>query len=242
MNFKKVNFENSLSIIVPLHNKELNIESTLSFLIDNVYSSELEIIVVENESTDNSKNIALKFIENINSDHNVKLIESKKGLGSALIKGFEESQFEWIYFVPADASFGNSELDYVVKNNLYKNFELFIGSKGHPESKINRSLSRKFYSIVFNLILKIVFEVPFKDTQGTLLFRASILKDISILQSKEFLITSEIIIKSFYKNKRILEIPIIDMNVDTTSTVNPISDGFKMIFDLIKLKLYFLKN
>ena len=92
------------------------------------------------------------------------------------------------------------------------------------------------------MILKIVFEVPFKDTQGTLLFRASILKDISILQSKEFLITSEIIIKSFYKNKRILEIPIIDMNVDTTSTVNPISDGFKMIFDLIKLKLYFLKN
>ena len=242
MDFKKINFENSLSIIIPLHNKELNIESTLNLLIDNVYSSELEIIVVENESTDNSKNIALNFIENIKSDHNIKLIESKKGLGNALIKGFEESQFEWIYFVPADASFGNSELDYVVENNLYKNFELFIGSKGHPESKINRSNSRKFYSFVFNSILKMVFKAPFNDTQGTLLFRASILKDISKLQNKEFLITTELVIKSFYKNKRILEIPIIDMNVDTISTVNPLSDGLKMIFDLIKLKLNLLKN
>ena len=242
VNYKKVNFDRSLSIVVPLHNKGSNIESTLSFLIDKVYSSELEIIVIENESTDNSKKIALNFINNINSGHNIKLIESKKGLGHALIKGFEESKFEWIYFVPADCSFGNSELDYVVENNLHKNFDLFIGSKGHPESIIYRSISRRFYSSIFNSILKIVFKAPFNDTQGTLLFKSSILKEISKLQNKEFLITSELIIKSFYKNKRIVEIPIIDMKVDTTSTVNPLLDGFKMIVDLIKLKIYILKN
>jgi len=93
VDFKKINFENSLSIIIPLHNKELNIESTLNLLIDNVYSSELEIIVVENESTDNSKNIALNFIENIKSDHNIKKIQENTTEKSVLLVDPTHSYF-----------------------------------------------------------------------------------------------------------------------------------------------------
>ena len=45
---KKVHFKETLSVVIPLYNKELNIESTLKQVIEYIASPDLQIIVVEN--------------------------------------------------------------------------------------------------------------------------------------------------------------------------------------------------
>lgn len=45
---KKVNFKQSLSVVIPLHNKVSNIESTLNQVIGYIESPDLQIIVIEN--------------------------------------------------------------------------------------------------------------------------------------------------------------------------------------------------
>tara|TARA_B110000003_G_scaffold245432_1_gene255199 strand:- start:10377 stop:11102 length:726 start_codon:yes stop_codon:yes gene_type:complete len=233
---KKVHFKETLSVVIPLYNKESNIESTLKQVIDYIGSPDLQIIVVENGSTDSSKQIAEECIKNFSDENNITLYSSDKGLGNALIEGFKHCKNEWVYFIPADFSFGNSELLFIEENNLYKTHHLFIGSKTHSDSKIVRSKSRKLYSLIFNSLLKIMFSIPFNDTQGTIIFKSDILDDIGVLRNQEFLITTEFIVKAYKLKKSILEIPIVDLGIDTVSTVKPIVDGFKMLISIIKLK------
>ena len=140
---KKVNFKQTLSVVIPLYNKESNIASTLKQVIEYIDSPDLQIIVVENGSTDSSKQIAEECIKNYSDENNITLYSSEKGLGNALIEGFKHCKNEWVYFIPADFSFGNSELLFIEENNLYKTHHLFIGSKTHSDSKIERSKSRK---------------------------------------------------------------------------------------------------
>lgn len=233
---KKVYFKEPLSIVIPLYNKESNIKSTLNQVIEYIDSPSLQIIVVENGSTDSSRQIAEEHIKNLSDKNNISLHSSQKGLGNALIEGFKHCKNEWIYFIPADFSFGNSELQFIKEKDLYKDHHLFIGSKTHPNSKIVRSKSRKLYSLIFNSLLKIMFSIPYNDTQGTVLFKSEILDDIGILRNQEFLITTEIIVKAYKSKKSILEVPIVDLGVDTVSTVRPIVDGLIMIVSIIKLR------
>jgi len=234
---KRVKFKESLSIVIPLHNKEKNIESTISLIIKYISSPNLQIVIVENESTDSSKLIAKNTVDNLKNKIDISLHESRKGLGNALIEGFKHCKNEWIYFIPADFSFGNSDIEFVVKNNLFKKYELFIGSKSHPDSLIERKLSRKIYSKFFNFIIKNLFIINVSDTQGSLIFKSDLLNKVSDLGSEEFLITAEIIIKSIKKEAKILEIPITDYQINSISTVSPIRDGIKMLFQLIRLRI-----
>lgn len=238
-----VYFNESLSIIIPLYNKEKNILSTLNNVTKYITSPALEIIIVENQSSDNSKQLVQNFIKTFSSSNvNMILIESDKGLGNALIKGFEYSKYDWIYFIPADFSFGISEIDFIVQNNLISSYELFIGSKGHKQSVITRSVSRKIYSYFFNRLLSILFSVPFSDTQGTVFFKRKLLNNILKLQSKDYLITTELILKCFKNQNKILEVPVTEYKTQTISSVSPITDGYKMLLGLLKLKFELQKK
>lgn len=234
---KNISFKESISIVIPLHNKELNIENTINSIVKSITAPSLQIIIVENESTDSSKIIAEKVIKNLHETTDISIYESKKGLGTALVEGFKHCKNKWIYFVPADFSFGNSDISYIEKNNLYQKYDIFLGSKTHKDSIINRSKSREMYSLIFNTMLKILFSIPFSDTQGTLIFKSNVLKDINELNNKGFLITTEFIVKSFNKNKKILEVPIVDLGIKSISTVRPLRDGLKMLLNILKLRI-----
>jgi len=231
-----VDFKDTLSIIVPLHNKELNIENTINAIIKYINAQKLQILIIENGSTDSSKLIAQRTINKFKNEIDIVMFESQKGLGNALLEGFKHCKYKWIYFIPADFSFGNSEIEFIDKNNLYTRYDFFIGSKTHNDSIIERSRSRKLYSFVFNSLLKILFQIPFNDTQGTLVFKSNILNEISNLESFDFFITTEIVIKSFKKKIKILEVPVKDLGIQSKSTVKPFQDGLKMLVNIIKLR------
>ena len=60
---EKVKSKKTVSIVVPLHNKESNIESTISLIIKSILFKEIQLIVVENDSSDNSKVIFFPSIQ-----------------------------------------------------------------------------------------------------------------------------------------------------------------------------------
>ena len=52
----------TISIVIPTYNEEINIERCLSSIIRQNYPSQkIELIVVDDDSTDNTINIAKKF-------------------------------------------------------------------------------------------------------------------------------------------------------------------------------------
>ena len=95
----------TLSIIIPLYNKQAVITKTLDSIVEKCLDQNInyEVFIVENESTDNSFSITEKYIANLK---NISLIQSKKGLGNAIKKGISMATYDYVAFIPADFTFG----------------------------------------------------------------------------------------------------------------------------------------
>lgn len=91
--------EEKISVIVPIYNAELYLDRCLKSIINNTYRN-LEIICINDGSTDTSLNILEPYKEN---DSRITVIsQENRGLSSARNKGMEIATGEYISFVDAD--------------------------------------------------------------------------------------------------------------------------------------------
>lgn len=88
-----------ISIIVPVYNSEKYLDKCLECLVGQTYSN-LEIILVDDGSTDSSLVICKKFQK---SDSRIKIIEKKnEGAGAARNAGLSHASGELIMFIDSD--------------------------------------------------------------------------------------------------------------------------------------------
>lgn len=114
-----------LSIIIPVYNLEKYIEKCLQ----SVLIPEVEIIVINDGSNDNSLEIINSFIQKNNS-YNFKIIDQKnKGLAETRNVGLIESCGKYIWFVDGDDYIDNLESMNIVKR--IKNKEIDVYSLGY---------------------------------------------------------------------------------------------------------------
>ena len=98
-----------ISIIVPVYNTEKYIEQCIHSLVNQTYQ-DIEIIVVNDGSSDNSENI-IKTLQN--TDNRIHLItQENQGLSGARNTGLSASHGQYIMFVDSD--------DWLDKNACYK--------------------------------------------------------------------------------------------------------------------------
>lgn len=87
----------TVSVVIPLYNKEQHITQTLESVLNQVISPK-EIIVVNDGSTDNSAEVVLEY-----SKHGVRLInQGNQGVSSARNAGVKAASGEYIAFLDAD--------------------------------------------------------------------------------------------------------------------------------------------
>ena len=92
------------SVVIPLYNKEKEIKDTLKSVLNQTYKAD-EIIVVDDGSTDNSKEVVKQFKE-------IKLIEQKNcGVSCARNRGIKKARNEYICFLDADDLWEDSFLE-----------------------------------------------------------------------------------------------------------------------------------
>ena len=95
----------SLSVFMPFYNEEGNVEKVIleaeSFLKKNDKISKFEIIIVNDGSTDSTKQVAQELV---NKYQNVRLITHEKnmGYGAALISGIRNSIHDYVFFMDGD--------------------------------------------------------------------------------------------------------------------------------------------
>jgi glycosyltransferase involved in cell wall biosynthesis len=96
---KKVNIK--LSIIVPCYNEEKNIPLILEKFNEVINDEYIEVIVVNNGSTDNSKNILDKLIPKYSFARVVE-VKINKGYGFGITSGLQDAKGEFIGYTHAD--------------------------------------------------------------------------------------------------------------------------------------------
>lgn len=88
-----------ISVIIPAYNEEKKIEKCLGSLLNQITTQKFEVIVVDNNSSDKTAEIARLY----KSKLNLKIIVQKiKGRGAARQKGFQQAEGEIILSTDAD--------------------------------------------------------------------------------------------------------------------------------------------
>ena len=226
----------TLSIIIPLYNKEKGISNTLNLIETKCSEMKIsyEILIIENESTDNSYDIANNYVKN---KDNISLFRSNKGLGNALKEGVAIAKNDYVAFIPADFTFGKSELEYFSRENSQLS-EYIIGSRALEGSFSESSFDRKIITVGFNLLKKIILNLNIKDSMGTFIIETNLAKRLCAESfADQFFITTELIFRAMKEGIQIKEIPIINRVDDTNqTTVRYFYDSFDAFIDLLKLR------
>jgi glycosyltransferase involved in cell wall biosynthesis len=231
-----------LSIIIPAFNEE----KTILKLLDKVLSVELknikkEIIIINDCSTDKTKEIVLDFIKN-NKNQDIKIISNNtnKGKGYSLNKGIKNANGDIIIFQDADLEYDPQEYKILIKPIIDGFADVvygsrFQGSKPHRILFFWHTIGNKFLTFISNVFTNLNLtdmETCYK------VFKREIISQIEITENR-FGIEPEITAKiSKIKNLRLYEVGI-SYYGRTYEEGKKIGwkDGVRAIYAIIKFNL-----
>lgn len=213
-----------LTILIPALNEEKTIEIVIkkakSWLEKNKVSG--EILVVNNGSTDNTKQIAE------NSGARV-IDELKRGYGRALITGINEAKGKYIIMGDADDSYNFLEIDSFYEELINGN-DLVIGNRFyHMEKNSMKWLHRYIGTPLLSFLIRKKYHVKLKDINcGLRGFKKEKILNLK-LDSLGMELASEMIIKAKINNLKIKEVPInfYKDKREKKSNLNTIRDGLR---------------
>ena len=136
-----------VSFIIPVYNGSAYVEKSVYSII-NTCKWDYEIIIIDDGSTDDTKNIVSK-ITKINN--NVKYYyENNSGVSCSRNLGIEVAKGDWICFVDADDIFDGSKCN----ANLDSSMDMVIYSKSFPSEAVYNPQQKKDRFFLISCILK----------------------------------------------------------------------------------------
>ncbi|MBN2385163.1 glycosyltransferase family 2 protein [bacterium] len=225
-----------ISIIIPARNEEKRLPSTLDKLRDyaSASSSNHEILVVDDGSTDRTRSIAQQYAPLVK----VLLNEQNVGKGASVKKGVFAASGELIIFMDADMSVPIEFLEPMVQA-LDGGFDLVIGSRRTSGAAIvvHQPWLREKLGQLFNLFIRLLQLSTISDTQcGFKGFKRQAALEIFKRQTTgKFAFDIELIHIAQKHDLSIKELPVNWFNSPETK-VTPLIDPFLMLLDLLKIR------
>jgi glycosyltransferase involved in cell wall biosynthesis len=194
-----------ISWIIAAYNEEERLPKTLGRVVDELKAMDFEVIVSDDGSEDGTCDVASTYADTLD---NVRVVaNTHKGRGSALRHGFNTSRGDVTFLSSADIWLPRDEVEKLTM--LLDDFDLILLSKHtHGSVGFNVGIARKFLSLSFNLLVRLLWKLPYRDTQGLKICKVTTLKDIiSQARSDGFLFDLEIVIYAHKMNRKVVEIP-----------------------------------
>jgi len=133
-----------VSIIIPVYNAEKYLHRCLKSVINQSYKN-IEIVLVNDGSTDNSGEICDKYAKN---DKGIKVIHTGNcGPAAARNAGIENSKGEFIFFLDSDDFIKNDALSLLIENYNQHKADIIVGDFNKiKEDKKSDSGHARFFS------------------------------------------------------------------------------------------------
>ncbi len=222
----------TLSLVVPAYKQEKTIVQDVKNL-DKVLSSlplKYEILVVVDGFLDKT----YELLQNLKlKTKNLKVYgyEKNYGKGYAVKYGMLKAQGDIIGFMDAGMDLDPSEISVALDLMEWNKADIIIGSKLHPESKVNYPFWRKILSWGYRTLTHILFGFNVKDTQvGMKFYRKKVAHDVfSKIVIKRYAFDIEVLTVAYKLGyKKIYEAPV-KLNFQRAAGIT--TNGFwKVIF------------
>lgn len=227
------------SIVIPAYNEHRRIGDTLRRVLDFMHEQNwsAEIVAVNDGSRDDTAEIIGGFA---NDNPEIRLVNNpgNQGKGYAVRNGMLNARGQVLLFTDADLSSPLSEAPKLFAA-LEAGADVAIGSRWlDPSLQFQRqSLKRRIYSRTFNLYLRVLLGLPFRDTQcGFKAFTRRAAEMIFPMQRiSRWGFDPEIIYIARKMKLKVAEVPVV-WGHDERSTLHPLQDGIRMGLDALRVR------
>lgn len=197
-----------VSVVLPAHNEQLLLESTVTTVIEELNRRHLayEIIVVENGSTDATPQIAhrlalecrqLRVIVHQVGDYGEALYQGIQAARAPIVTTFDVDLFDFHFF------------DLAIERLNKDNADVIIASKRAKGAKDRRPPIRRILTFGFMIVLKSLVDLGVSDAHGMKLLRRSVVGPICghcVMRGSLFDV--ELVVRASKAGLRIIEIPV----------------------------------
>jgi glycosyltransferase involved in cell wall biosynthesis len=174
-----VRLPGSLSLVLPAHNEEGNVEIVVRRALSVLpsYTNSFEVIVVNDGSRDRTGTI----IDTLSSeDTRVRTVHHKvnRGYGGALKSGFAASTGDYVMFMDADRQFDIADIQLL--SPFVPTHDIVAGFRMERSDPIHRRINAE----IFNIAVRVLFGVHMRDLDCAFkIFRGDQLRTLSLTTS-----------------------------------------------------------
>jgi dolichyl-phosphate beta-glucosyltransferase len=240
----------SLSIVIPACNESRRLPATLDAALAALAEraaeegggptgSPGEVIVVDDGSTDSTADLVAAVAA---SHPAVRLLRNgtNRGKGYSVRRGMLEARGRLVLFTDADASAPLPEAAKLLAVLDAGEADVAIGSRELPGSDLARPQPwpRRMLGWVFRQLVRLLVVRGFRDTQcGFKAFRREAAREIFRRQTLDgFAFDVEALFLARRLGYRVVEVPVRWLD-SSESRVRPVRDGFRMLCDLVRIRL-----
>jgi glycosyltransferase involved in cell wall biosynthesis len=201
--------EIQLSYIVAAYNSSQTIEGTLKELAERFTGQPVEIIVVENGSTDGTLDLLRRVAAEWDcAGVELRVLSTEKGLGNAFRGGIAASRGDRVFLGADDLPFGFDDLD-AAQPYDHTRHRVVIGSKAHIDSQIDRSTLRRMMTFSFYLLRRAILGMRTRDPQGTFIVDGQWAREVvGALAEPGYLMSTELCYLAEASGIRPVEVPV----------------------------------
>jgi glycosyltransferase involved in cell wall biosynthesis len=189
-------------------------------------SEDYEIIVVDDGSLDSTRKIVEEF-----ADTKVKLVgyDRNQGKGHAVKLGLYNATGQFAFLIDSDSEIQAKDLTNYV--DALASADFVIGSKRHRLSTVRTPAGRRFLSLGFNVLERLLTGVKATDTQAGLKAARStaLYQVLPLLSVKRYAFDAELLAVASLFDFKIKELPV---NIDLKATFSA-RQVFRMFIDLL---------
>ena len=233
------------SVILPAYNESARISATLDKILAHATERDwnVEVIVVNDGSSDDTAAIVSDYASKYGV---LRLLENpgNRGKGYSVRNGMLRAKGDILLFSDADLSSPIEEADKLF-SAIAKGADIAIGSRWVDRRlQIRRQpLYRRLFGRIFNLALRIILGLQYKDTQcGFKAFTRRSAQAIFPLQKIErWGFDPELLYLAKKFRFTVSEVPVAWSHREGTR-IHPLRDGIRMFSELVKVRWYAMKG
>jgi len=200
-----------VDIVIPVHNEERGLRASVLRLhayLTQQFPFSARITIADNASTDSTPAVAAELAEELPEVRVLRLKE--KGRGRALAAAWLTSDARVVSYMDVDLSTDLSALLPLVAPVISGHSQVSIGSRLVTGSRVTRGPKREVISRVYNILLRLVLRVRFKDAQcGFKALRADVARSLlPDVVNRNWFFDTELLVRAERAGLRIHELPV----------------------------------